>query len=166
VCAVRQANGRRVVFGRDGGRPAVPDAVAASCAIPGFFRPVLIGGEPYIDGGVHSPTNADVLGDAAPLDLVVVSSPMSRRGRRPRLSADQAVRAWSGALLDAEVLRLRRRRMPVIAFQPDDGVLVEMGLNAMDPTRRAAIAGQARESTLRRLARTDVASRMEVLRRS
>lgn len=165
VCAVRLADGRRVVFGRDGARPPVPDAVAASCAIPGFFRPVVIDGEPYIDGGVHSPTNADLVVDAGSLDLVVVSSPMSRQGRRPRLVADQAVRAWSGALLDAEVLRLRRRRVPVIAFQPDEDVLAEMGLNAMDPARRAAGAGQARESTLRRLARADVADRLELLRR-
>lgn len=165
ICAVRQSDGRRVVFGRDGARPPVPDAVAASCAIPGFFRPVVVDGEPHIDGGVHSPTNADVLIDALPFDLVVVSSPMSRQGRRPRLAADQAVRAWSGALLDAEVLRLRRRRVPVIAFQPDEEVLAEMGLNAMDAARRSAIAGQARESAIRRLARTDVADRLEVLRR-
>jgi NTE family protein len=165
ICAVGQADGRRVVFGRDGDRPTVPDAVAASCAIPGFFSPVVIDGEGYIDGGVHSPTNADVLIDALPLDLVIISSPMSRQGRRPRLAADQPMRTWARALLDAEVLRLRRRRIPVLAFQPDEGVLSEMGLNAMDPRRRAAIAGEARESALRKLARADVADRLAALRR-
>ena len=92
ICAVRQDDGRRVVFGRDGLCPPVPDAVAASCAIPSFFSPVEIGEHGYIDGGVHSPTNADVLRDTA-LDLVIISSPMSRQGRRPRLAADQAMRA-------------------------------------------------------------------------
>lgn len=165
ICAVRQSDGQRVVFGRDDVRPPVPDAVAASCAIPAFFSPVVIDGEAYIDGGVHSPTNADVLVDALPLDLVVVSSPMSRQGRRPRLAADQPMRAWSRALLDAEVLRLRRRRVPVIAFQPDEDVLSEMGLNAMDPARRAPIASQAHASALRKLARSDVSARLDALRR-
>jgi NTE family protein len=162
ICAVRQADGRRVVFGRDS-LPSVPDAVAASCAIPGFFSPVVIDGQGHIDGGVHSPTNADVLLDALPLDLVLISSPMSRQGRRPRLAADQPMRTWSRALLDAEALRLRRRGVAVVAFQPDDGVLTEMGLNAMDPARRAAIAGEARVSTLRKLARADVAGRLAAL---
>src|SRR5918996_3653769 len=38
-------SGKRTVFGRADAPPAeLPDAVAASCAIPGFFRPVTIGG--------------------------------------------------------------------------------------------------------------------------
>ncbi|TMK23623.1 MAG: patatin, partial [Actinobacteria bacterium] len=37
--AVDYQTGRRVAFGRTGAPPArLPDAVAASCAIPGFFR--------------------------------------------------------------------------------------------------------------------------------
>ena len=62
VCAVRRRDGRRVVFGRDRVAP-LPLAVSASCAIPGFFRSVEIDGDEYIDGGVHSPTNADLLRD-------------------------------------------------------------------------------------------------------
>ena len=163
ICAVRQADGRRVVFGRDGKRPPVPDAVAASCAIPGFFSPVDIDGQAHIDGGVHSPTNADVLLQAEALDLIIVSSPMSRQGRRPRLAVDQAMRGWSGALLDAEVRSLRRQGVRVVGFQPDAAVLTEMGLNPMDPQRRSAIAGQAFESALHKLSRADVAARLRLL---
>jgi len=161
LCAVRQRDGRLVVFGRDV-RPPVADAVAASCAIPGFFRPVEIDGETYIDGGAHSPTNADVAA-GRDLDLVVVSSPMSVAGRALRLTADQPVRRWSRALLDAEALRLRRRRIAVAAFQPTAEDAAVMGLNAMDPDRRAAIARQARESTLRRLERADTSTRLAAL---
>jgi NTE family protein len=164
VCAVRQRDGRRVVFGRDGRRPALPDAVAASCAIPGFFQPVEIDGERYLDGGVHSPTNADVLLADEPPDLVLVSSPMSRQGRRPRLAPDQPMRGWAGALLDAEAARLRRRGVTVVAFQPDPTVLERMGANAMDPSRRAAIATEAHRSASRKLARADVAARLAALR--
>jgi predicted acylesterase/phospholipase RssA len=74
---VRLGSGRRVVFGRDADvTAAVPEAVAASCAIPGYFVPVRIGEFRYVDGGVHSPTNADVLAGQG-LDLVIVSSAMS-----------------------------------------------------------------------------------------
>jgi NTE family protein len=141
----------------------VADAVAASCAIPGFFAPVVIDGEAHLDGGVHSPTNADVLRDE-PLDLVIVSSPMSRRGRRPRLSPDQPMRVWAGALVDAEARRLRRRGMEVVAFQPDDDVLATMGLNAMDPSRRGAIARAAYDATRRRLDGDALSKRLADLR--
>jgi NTE family protein len=163
ICAVRQSDGRRVVFGRDE-RPRVADAVAASCAIPGFFAPVVVDGEAYLDGGVHSPTNADVLRTEG-LDLVIVSSPMSRRGRRPRLTPDAPMRAWSGVLLDAEARRLRRAGADVVAFQPDDAVLLSMGLNAMDPSRRGTIAEAAYESTRRRLEGTGLSSRLAGLSR-
>ncbi len=165
ICAVRQRDGRLVVFGRDQ-EPAVADAVAASCAIPSFFRPVVIDDEPYIDGGVHSPTNADVLGrdggGDGDTELVIVSSPMSHAGSTRRTGINP-VRRWSRALLDAEAFRLRRRGVHVVAFQPTDDDIAVMGANAMDPRRRAAIARHARESTLRRLERHDTRQRLAPL---
>lgn len=166
ICAVRQSDGRRIVFGRDGRFAPIADAVAASCAIPGFFSPVSIDGQTFVDGGLHSPTNADLLADKSlALDLVLVSSPMSISGSRLRIGGGQPVRRWSSALLDREVLRLRRRGIPAVAFQPTEADITMMGHNAMDPTRRAAIAGQARLSTLRRLARSDTQVRLAALRR-
>jgi len=164
-CAVRQRDGGRVVFGRDA-RPPVPDAVAASCAIPGFFRPVTIDGEAYIDGGVHSPTNADVLlGVRAELDLVIVSSPMSISGGGLRMSTDQPARRWSRTLLNSESIRLRGRGLPVIAFQPTPEDAAVMGPNAMDPGRRVPVARQAHGSAVRRLARADTRARLAALYR-
>jgi len=162
ICAVRRDDGRRVVFGRER-RPPLPQAVAASCAIPGFFAPVLIEGRAHIDGGAHSPSNADVLLAELPFDVVLVSSPMSRRVRRPRLAVDQPMRRWSGRLLDGEVRRLRRAGTTVVTFQPDDEVLAAMGNNAMDPSRRGRIATAARASTIERLARPDVERRLDAL---
>jgi NTE family protein len=160
ICAVRRTDGRRVVFGRDS-TPSLAAAVAASCAIPGVFTPVEIEGVAHVDGGAHSPTNADVLADPAlGLDLVVVSSPMSVAGRALRFKADQPVRQWARLLLDTEILRLRRRRIPVVALQPTPAVTDVMGPNAMDPSRRAAIADAARASTLERLARPAVRARL------
>jgi predicted acylesterase/phospholipase RssA len=54
----------------------VGTAVAASCAIPAYFSPVQVDGVAYVDGGVHSPSNADVVARDRP-DLVVVLSPMT-----------------------------------------------------------------------------------------
>jgi NTE family protein len=158
VCAVRERDGRLIVFGRDS-RPRLSDAVAASCAIPGFFRPVNIDGDTFVDGGVHSPTNADLLADPT-LDLVVVSSPMSLTGSGLRIRVDQPARRWSRLLLDAEARRLRRQGVEVVAFQPTPGDVAVVGPNAMDSGRRATVARQARESTLRRLARAGTRARL------
>ena len=161
VCAVRERDGRLVVFGRDA-RPPIPDAVAASCAIPGFYRPVSIDGELFVDGGAHSPTNADVLAGLG-LDLVVVSSPMSMVGPGLRLALDQPVRRWSRLILETEAHRLRRQGTHVIAFQPTAADAAVIGPNPMDPGRRAVVARQARDSTRHRLARADTQASLRAI---
>jgi NTE family protein len=161
ICSVRQRDGRRVVFGREGTAP-VPLAVAASSAIPGMFRPVVIDGVSYIDGGAHSPTNADVVLNEK-FDLVLVSSPMSIASRSVRLSADQLPRRWARMLLESEAVRIRRRGTPVLAFQPTPDDLAVMGLRAMAWARRPNVARQAHSSTLRRLARRDMQERLAPL---
>ena len=163
LCAVRLDDGRRVVFGRPGEpRAEVPDAVAASCAIPGYYAPVTIDGVRYVDGGAHSPTNADLVAGRG-LDLVVVSSPMSAAGRRPQPTADVAVRRWARAQLWREAAQVRRRGTPVVAFQPTEADQRAAGPNAMDPRRRADVARQARTSALARLERADVRERLAAL---
>lgn len=163
IAAVGLDDGRRVVFGRDA-TTTVGQAVAASCAIPAYFAPVDIDGARYVDGGVHSPTNADLVAGLG-LDLVIISSPMSLAGRpRPRATADWAVRQWCRTQLDREAAGIKRRGTPVLALQPtaDDAAL--MGLNAMDPSKRAAVSVAIRASTERRLRRADVADRLDRLR--
>lgn len=154
INAVRLADGRRVTFGR-AGAPAVEPATAvrASCAIPGFFAPVVHDGTEYVDGGIHSPTNADLLG-SGDVDLVLVSSPMSiDRTALRRPSPMHAARVLHRTSLQREVVGLRRRRLRVVTLQPGPADLAEMGgtASAMDPSRRQAVARQARETTLRRL---------------
>ncbi len=91
IPAVRLRDGRRTVFGRDAVEVAeLAQAVQASSAIPGYFEPVHIGRHTYIDGGVHSPTNADLAAGLG-FDLVVVISTMTATARAlrrdPRLTA-------------------------------------------------------------------------------
>jgi NTE family protein len=161
ICAVRQRDGRRVVFGRDA-HPPLSAAVAASCAIPSFFAPIDVDGEAYIDGGAHSPTNADVL-RREELDLVVVVSPMSIAGRGLRVAPDQLPRRWARARLDAEARRLRRTGVLLLAFQPTAEDAAVMAGNALDPAKAGPVARAAHASTLRRLERPDVLDRVERL---
>ena len=162
LCAVRLESGRLTVFGRDGApRARVGEAVAASCAIPGYFAPVSVAGARYVDGGAHSLTNVAEVARLG-LDLVVVSAPMSRAGRR-RLTGT-LVREVARVELGIEARRVRWRGTPVIAFQPVGADQDAVGRNYMDPRRQAGIARQARLSTLLRLERSDVQDRLAVLR--
>jgi NTE family protein len=134
ICAVRRRDGRRVVFGRPGSPPApIHLAVAASCAVPGYFAPVQIGGHSYVDGGVHSPTNAAVLRGLG-LDLVIVISPMSgSAGWRPDFYA--AARRHSTRLLQREVRALAAEGVQTVVFAPGVREQQVMGNDMMDRGR-------------------------------
>jgi NTE family protein len=163
ICAVHLDSGRRVVFGRDGAPPAsIADAVAASCAIPSFFMPVTIGGTRYVDGGAHSPTNVDVVAEQS-LDLVVVSSPMSSARGGPRVGLDTAARRLFRLYLGREADVVRRRGVPVVAFQPSAADGAVMGLNAMDADRRRPVAEHMHAVTRRRLRETKLRDRLAAL---
>jgi NTE family protein len=151
ICAVRMDDAHRVVFGREGApHTDVATAVGASSAIPGYFAPVTIHGRRYVDGGVHSPTNADVVRNEE-LDLVIVSSPMSLSNRATLHKPSRALRGHFRARLGIETRKLRRAGREVRVFQPSEDDLRVMGNQAMDDNRMAAVARQARETTLRRL---------------
>lgn len=151
ICAVRARDARRVVFGSPRA-PAtdVGTAVAASCAIPGYFSPVQVDGSSYVDGGAHSPSNADVLAADVP-DLVVVVSPMSigRGALRPR--PDLAMRYAVRRYLSQEVRALRRRGAEVVVLQPGPEDLPVMGLNPMEHARLEDVLRTAAGSTRARL---------------
>jgi NTE family protein len=163
ICAVRVDDARRVVFGRGNApRPDLATAVAASAAIPGYFQPVEVDGRAYIDGGVHSPTNADAL-HREHLDLVLVLSPMSTSRNAPLITRSQPVRRHFRVRLGQEVRRLRRRGLPVVVFQPSAADQGAMGTKAMDPERNAAVTQAAYETTMRRLAHGRYADHLAVL---
>ena len=167
ITAVRARDARRVVFGAPGAPQVdVGHAAAASCAIPGWFAPVMIDGEAYVDGGAHSPSNADVVVRDRP-DLVVVSSPMSvgRGGlRSPRL--DLGMRFAVRRLLSREVRQLRRAGAQVVVLQPGAEDLPVMGLNPMRGIVAEDVMEVAAASTRARLeARPELAERLAGSRR-
>ena len=160
---------RREVFGKPGApRATLLEAVTASSAIPGVFRPVVIDGVPYLDGGIASTTNLDLADEfAADVDLVLCIAPMAgeRVGGLP--PADPAIYgyalteglAWVARLqVEREAARLRARHpaLEVLIFRPDEEDRRVMGVNAMDGRERAPVLRQAYASGLRLLDRDDV----------
>ncbi|MCK2214087.1 patatin-like phospholipase family protein [Actinomadura sp. ATCC 31491] len=87
ITAVDARTGEPRLFTRGSGVGLV-DAVAASCAVPGVWPCVRIGGVPYMDGGVRSSTNADL---AAGFDPVLVIAPMPDLGVPSWAALDGAV---------------------------------------------------------------------------
>jgi NTE family protein len=150
-------SGKRVAFGRDDAPDAaVGEAVAASCAIPGFYHPVNIAGRRYVDGGICSTSNLDLL-CGADLDLVVCLNPMSSvapvAGGSPADRFASLMRAAAGRRLGHEARKLRADGAEVLILQPGREDCALMGLNLMSSTRRVQVMEQARKSVGRELRR-------------
>jgi NTE family protein len=154
--------GCRTVFGReDAPRATVGQAVAASCAIPGFYHPVGIDGRRYVDGGVCSLSNLDLLA-GQDLDLVICLNPTSSlaeaMGGTPAERVGAAMRAWSGRRLGHEARKLREEGSELLLLQPSHEDVAGMGLNLMARGRRVEVLERARRTTalaLRELRGTD-----------
>jgi NTE family protein len=150
ICAVRRSDGARVVFGRAGAPPTrLAAAVLASCAIPGYFRPVTIEGTEYVDGGVHSATNADVLKSEA-LDVVVIVSSMSAADGTVN-GADGWLRRTVHRRLEREIARLADAGTAVITLEPGAESRRAMGLRTMAEDRSPGIVETAYEETATRV---------------
>jgi NTE family protein len=159
IAAMDYAAGTRTVFGRDGAPPAtLADAVTASCAIPGWYAPVVIDGRPYVDGGTLSPTSLDLL-DGAGLDEVYVLAPMASFAYdRPRAAMARAERRWRRlvsrrVLADADLLRASGTAVTLLGPGPED--LQAIGANLMDPRRRQAVLATALRTSTEALRRGD-----------
>ncbi|WP_329115426.1 patatin-like phospholipase family protein [Streptomyces sp. NBC_01465] len=120
VVAVDVATGETRIFDRTSGVPLV-DAVTASCAIPGVWPAVTIGGARYMDGGIRSFTNLDL---AAGHARTVVIAPMPD----PVLEADAAAIAAAGGLIEV--------------ITPDEAALTAFGTDPLSPASRTP-AGHA-----------------------
>ncbi|HYN57900.1 MAG TPA: patatin-like phospholipase family protein [Motilibacterales bacterium] len=149
ICTVRLDDGVRVVFGRDA-TASVRDAVTASCAIPGYFAPVVIDGHRHVDGGMWSIHNLDLVAGRG-LDLVVVSAPLSTTNP---LAAERGtlLRLPVRRRLDREADQVRGSGTPVLVIQPDARLREVMGNSTMRLSRRAPVA-QATQVLVSDLAR-------------
>jgi NTE family protein len=139
VVAVDASTGQRVVFGAPGTPQAdVPDAVAASCAVPGLFRPVRIGDRDYVDGGVWSPANLDIA-PVRPGTRVLCLVPTAVHRAVGRIAVRVLARGWQAAIA-VEAAEARRRGARVTIIGPDAGSSAAMGADLMDASRRDQVA--------------------------
>ena len=121
LVAVDADSGEPRTFDRHSGVPLI-DAVAASCAIPGIWPTVEIDGHRYMDGGIRSNTNADLMtGQQA----VLIIAPMTDHHLAGELETLRATGA-------------------VLALTPDEDALAAFGLNPLDPAVRAPAAEAGR----------------------
>lgn len=143
ITAVDYDSGHRVAFGRASAPPAsMTDAVVASCSLPGWFEPAVIDGRRYIDGGVRSGTNADLLAGAglnevyvlAPAASVVTDSPHG-----PVALFERYVRRKMTQVLRREVATLRHGGARVTVLTPGPEDLAVMGGNLMDHRHREEV---------------------------
>ena len=140
IVAVRASDGRRIVFGRDDVRGSIGQAARASSAVPGIYVPAQIGKVEYIDGGVHSATNADLTGMLG-FDLVIISSAVTGgSGALGRIT--NPVRSWFSNKLTNEVNEVRRRGTAVVVVEPHPDTLEDLHKNNEDWRQRAVRAGE------------------------
>jgi NTE family protein len=144
ISAVDLESGRRVIFGApDAPRATVAQAVMASCAIPGFFAPIEIGGRRYVDGGAWSPTNMDALPVERGDRVLCLNPTGSLRPGRESLAG--AFGPLSRSAAGSEALALRHRGASVQTVNPDAESAQAMGTNLMSRRRRPEViaAGHA-----------------------
>lgn len=135
ITAIDVELGTLVTFDRTTGANFV-DAVAASCAVPGVWPVVTIGGRTYMDGGVYSADNAHLARGA---DRVIIASPLGGVSPYP-----------PGYQLANQVELLEQAGSKVLAICPNGEARAAMGGNPLDPAVRipSAKAGQEQGRSL------------------
>ncbi len=125
--AIDAETGEMAVFTKDSGVTLV-DAVAASCAVPGVWPPVSIGGSRYIDGGIRSATNADL---AVGSDRVLVIVP----------SLGTEAEAFNQLPAETELLAPAQ----VLAVYADAASIAAFGTNPLSPATQGPAARAGRD---------------------
>ncbi len=141
ITSVRVRDGRRVVFGRDPHHVDVGTAVEASCAVPGYYRPVKVGGTDHVDGGVWSSTNADLAAGLG-FGAVVVLAPLSAERSALEWSPASARRAFHHANLSREAGMVSDAGTEAHLVEPGRADLEILTGNELDDSRRREIAEQ------------------------
>jgi NTE family protein len=167
VVGIDYETGDRVVFGAPKSpRVDLAEAVAASCAIPGFYYPVKIQGRRYIDGGMFSPANLDLVG-RADAELVICLNPMSSRQRGALLAPTGPVAALmrgdNRRILDREADALERQGKKVLLVEPRADDLRVMGFNYMSRAHLDRVVQTAVKTTTASLRGTELGRLLSAL---
>lgn len=155
IVAIRLEDGRRIVFGRDDVRAGIGEAVRASAAVPGLYKPVKVGRSEYVDGGVHSTTNADLVA-ALGFEVVVISSSMTSSDDGDNLLSKEPLRARFGAKLAAEIATVQAAGSAVFMVEPSHRDLAARKAASSKPRQlRTLVSRQGYATAKARLAEAD-----------
>ena len=143
VVAMDLGTGRRTTFGAPGEPPAsLAEAVMASCAIPGWYAPVGIGGARYVDGGACSATNVDVVVGQGLRRVFVLAPMVSFATDEPRHWRVRAERQWRARVTRRclrEVAKVYADGTEVTVVGPGPADLEAIGSNLMALDRRQLV---------------------------
>lgn len=143
VVALDYDSGQRVAFGRPGSpAAALHEAVMASCAIPGWYQPMVIGDHRYIDGGAWSSTNLDLLAGEGLDEVFVLAPQVSFDADTPTQWATRLERQWRNRVtrnVVREVKTVHRQGTQVTVLGPGPEDLEAIGGNLMDLSRRPRV---------------------------
>ena len=103
---------------------ALARAVASSCSVPGIFPPITIDGARYMDGGMRSATNFDLLKGARRVIAVAVVGTLGLETQMERIRGERAALGEDTAF---------------VLITPDEVSLKAFGPNLMEATDRAGI---------------------------
>jgi len=148
VTAVDAESGEVRIFDAKSGVP-LERAVAASCCVPGIFAPVSIQGRRYVDGGVLSGTHADLALESGARHVLVLVPFVRGNLGLARLLYQQ---------LEAEIAVLREAGVEAALITPSREDARVLGLDFMDPKKRADAVRLGLEAGRREAERAEVAA--------
>lgn len=169
VVAVDLDSGEAVAFGKAGWRHVpVSQAVQASAALPGFYRPVRIDGRDYVDGGVKKTAHIN-LAIQSGADLVICINPIVPYRNDPRQGPlgghlsergvtwvlDQTLRIMLHGRMQYGLERYRRDRpdVDILLLEPTPDDLRMFAYHIMHYGSRRVIAEHGYRTTLAYLRR-------------
>jgi NTE family protein len=160
IVAMDYETGRRAPFGRPGEPTAsLVEAVTASCAIPGWYSPVSIGGHRYVDGGACSATSVDLFAGLELDEVYVVAPLVSLRTDHPRSLLVRLERRWRAivtrrCLHEIQQLEAGGTKVTLLAPGPED--LAAIGGNVMQTSRRLAVLETSLRTSERAMAEIEL----------
>jgi len=165
VIATDLGTGNRAIFGRDFIETSISEAIAASSALPIFYKPVTINGNEYIDGGLRGIASLDLAIERG-AKLVVCINPLvpldnnKRNGNQTgevekklcergfTTIANQTIRIMTHSGLHYHIKQLKRtcQDVDIILIEPKPNDQKMFTPNIMQYSSRLSIAQHGFES--------------------
>lgn len=156
--------GRRVALEAEpsDGRPraTLPEALQASCAIPGLYPPVRVDGVRLVDGGIRSSSNFDIAAKL-PQRAVLAITAIASDPTDPPVGPAQVLRRAVNRQVLREVAHLRRLGHEPLLLRPGRVALELAGTTLLSGRITSDVVEAAYEGASHRLAAPDMQRRLD-----